>query len=167
MLRLRSRQGLRESWWGATPSENERVTFGEAHPEDLWLHARGVPRVRAPVVRGRRGPSEETVRAAAQLAAYHSGARGERAVDVIVTRRRCDTSVRRAARWGRCWSSRKERVVTVPGELPAVCRRPAPSRVQTGRHHGGSRQRRVQVGSCLFIRLASDEAGWNDAPNNG
>ena len=55
---------------------------------------------------------------AAQLAAYHSGARGERAVDVIVTRRRW---VQRApgGKVGQVLVKQEERVVTVPGELPA------------------------------------------------
>ena len=63
-------------------------------------------------------PDEATVRAAAQLAAYHSGARGDRAVDVIVTRKRW---VQRApgGKVGQVLVKQEERVVAVPGELPA------------------------------------------------
>ncbi len=58
------------------------------------------------------------MRAAAQLAAYHSGARGDRAVDVIVTRKRW---VQRApgGKVGQVFVKQEERVVTVRGELPA------------------------------------------------
>jgi predicted ribosome quality control (RQC) complex YloA/Tae2 family protein len=117
LLRVRSAQGL-EIVVGRNARQNERVTFGEAHPEDLWLHARGVPGSHTIIRTGGQVPSEETVRAAAQLAAYHSGARGERAVDVIVTRRRW---VQRApgGKVGQVLVKQEERVVTVPGELPA------------------------------------------------
>ena len=59
------------------------VTFDLAHPDDFWLHARGVPGAHVVVRTGGRQLDESTMRCAAQLAAYHSGARGERAVDVI------------------------------------------------------------------------------------
>ena len=116
LLRLRSRQGL-EIVVGRNARQNERVTFGEAHPEDLWLHARGVPGSHTIIRTGGQAADAATVQAAAQLAAYHSGARGERAVDVIVTRRRW---VQRApgGKVGQVLVKQEERVVTVPGEMP-------------------------------------------------
>ena len=77
LLRLRSPQGL-EIVVGRNARQNERVTFGEAHPEDLWLHARGVPGSHTIIRTGGQVADEATVRAAAQLAAYHS-ARARRA----------------------------------------------------------------------------------------
>ena len=99
---------------GRNARQNERVTFQEAHPDDLWLHARGVPGSHTIIRTGGQAPDEETVRAAAQLAAYHSGARGDRAVDVIVTRKRW---VQRApgGKVGQVLVKQEERVVTVPG----------------------------------------------------
>ncbi|MFN8468109.1 MAG: NFACT family protein [Caldilineaceae bacterium] len=123
LLRLRSRQGL-EIVVGRNARQNERVTFGEAHPEDLWLHARGVPGSHTIIRTGGQVADEATVRLAAQLAAYHSGARGERAVDVIVTRKRW---VQRApgGKLGQVLVKQEERVVTVPGEVPADLTGPA------------------------------------------
>jgi predicted ribosome quality control (RQC) complex YloA/Tae2 family protein len=116
LLRVRSRQGL-EIVVGRSARQNERVTFDEAHPEDLWLHARGTPGAHV-VIRGAgQTPDEETVRMAAQLAAYHSGARGDGAVAVIVTRKRF---VQRApgGKVGQVLVKQEERVVTVRGEMP-------------------------------------------------
>jgi predicted ribosome quality control (RQC) complex YloA/Tae2 family protein len=59
---------------------------------------------------------EEDVRAAAQLAAYHSSVRGERMVDVIVTERRW-VSHAPGGRTGQVLVA-KERVVRVAAEMP-------------------------------------------------
>lgn len=117
LLRLRSQQGL-EIVVGRNARQNERVTFQEAHPDDLWLHARGVPGSHTIIRTAGRTPDAETVRAAAQLAAYHSGARGDRAVAVIVTRKRW---VQRApgGKVGQVLVKQEEQVLTVPGELPS------------------------------------------------
>ncbi len=85
---------------------------------------RGVPGAHV-IIRGAgKAPDEATVRAAAQLAAYHSGARGDAAVAVIVTRKRW---VQRApgGKVGQVLVKQEERVVTVPGELPESAGRSA------------------------------------------
>jgi hypothetical protein len=68
--------------------ENQRLTFGVAGPEDLWLHARGVPGghviLRDP--EGRAKPDD--LREAAEIAAFFSAARGEGKVDVHVAARK-------------------------------------------------------------------------------
>lgn len=116
LLRVRSAQGL-EIVAGRNARQNERVTFEEAHPEDLWLHARAVPGSHVIIRTAGQVPDGETIRTAAQLAAYHSGARGDRAVAVVVTRKRF---VQRApgGKLGQVLVRQEEQVLTVPGELP-------------------------------------------------
>ncbi len=101
---------------GKNARQNDEVTFRRAGPKDLWLHARGVPGAHVVVLTGGQPVSEKTIEFAARLAAYHSRARGERAVDVIVARRR---KVRRApgGHPGQVLVSQAENV-TVPGTLP-------------------------------------------------
>ena len=151
LLRLRSKQGL-EIVVGRNARQNERVTFQEAHPDDLWLHARGVPGSHTIIRTGGQVPDEATVRAAAQLAAYHSGARGDRAVDVIVTRKRW---VQRApgGKVGQVLVKQEERVVAVPGELPADL----PAR-------RGRSPRRSDLG---LLALGLDAQGLQVAPQLG
>lgn len=78
---------------GRNSRQNERVTFDIATPDDLWLHARGLPGSHVVIRSGGRSVSDATMQQAAELAAYFSRGRGEASVDVIVTTRR---QVRRA-----------------------------------------------------------------------
>jgi predicted ribosome quality control (RQC) complex YloA/Tae2 family protein len=72
-------------WVGKNARQNHQLTFGKANPDDVWLHARGVPgsHVIISTVRGR--PPRSTILWAAGLAAYYSKARGEKRVDVSYT----------------------------------------------------------------------------------
>jgi predicted ribosome quality control (RQC) complex YloA/Tae2 family protein len=86
-LAVNSQDGLlilvgKNSW------QNEEVTFRRAAPNDLWLHARGVPGAHVIVKTGGREVPEATLRQAAQLAAYYSQARGSSRVAVNYTERR-------------------------------------------------------------------------------
>jgi predicted ribosome quality control (RQC) complex YloA/Tae2 family protein len=74
-----------EALVGTSANGNATVTFELARPDDLWLHARGVPGAHV-ILRG--GAPEQTIEAAAQLAAAHSAARNAGAVEVDVTQRR-------------------------------------------------------------------------------
>ena len=114
-LRLTSPTGF-EMLVGRNARQNEQVTFKLASGEDLWLHARGVPGAHVVVKTAGRLPDEATVDLAARLAAYHSGARNETRVDVIVTTRR---HVHRApgGRIGQVTVG-EEMVRTVPGIDP-------------------------------------------------
>jgi len=114
-LRFRSAQGL-EILVGRNARQNEWVTFDLAHPDDFWLHARGVPGAHVVVRTGGRQPDDDTLHSAAQLAAYHSGARDERAAAVIVTRRRW-VSRPPGGKTGQVLV-RQEEVLTVAAELP-------------------------------------------------
>ena len=73
---------------GQSRRGNDQVTFREARPHDLWLHARGVPG--AHVVIRASGPSvpEHVLQAAAALAARASAARHAASVAVDYTQRR-------------------------------------------------------------------------------
>ena len=74
-----------EALVGTSAEGNATVTFDLARPEDLWLHARGVPGAHV-VLRG--SPPSEVVERAAEVAASHSAARTSGAVEVDVTQRR-------------------------------------------------------------------------------
>ena len=69
---------------GRSAQENDELVR-RASPRDLWLHARGVPGAHVIVVTGGRSVPEEVLRRAAELAAWHSQARGERKVEVSYT----------------------------------------------------------------------------------
>ena len=101
---------------GRNARQNDKVTFDQAKPDDLWLHVRGVPGSHVVVRSGGQAVSEQTLLMAAQLAAYYSSQRGERAVTVAVTERRNVTRVPRG-RPGQVFM-RNEETVTVAANLP-------------------------------------------------
>ena len=73
---------------GRTAAENHRLTFHESAPDDLWLHARGVPGAHVLL----RCPGGEApnfvIEQAASIAAHLSAARDDATVEVDVTPRR-------------------------------------------------------------------------------
>ncbi len=82
-LRLEAPGGF-EVWVGRNRKENDWLTRS-AHSGDVWMHAQGVPGSHV-IVRARGKPVPlETLLFAAQLAAYHSRARGEKNVPVDYT----------------------------------------------------------------------------------
>lgn len=74
---------------GRNATENERLTFGEARPDDLWLHARGVPGSHV-VVRLEKGsdPLPDTLHEAAILAVLYSDLKKAGKGEVLYTRRK-------------------------------------------------------------------------------
>ena len=67
---------------GKNSRQNDEVTFQRAAGDDMWLHARGVPGAHV-IIRSEGKPvPENTLRRAAQLAAYFSAARGDNQVAV-------------------------------------------------------------------------------------
>jgi predicted ribosome quality control (RQC) complex YloA/Tae2 family protein len=72
---------------GRNGQQNDRVTFDLAGPEDLWLHARGLPGAHV-ILQWHGAPADHLLEAAAQLAAYYSPARTATAVEVDVAERR-------------------------------------------------------------------------------
>ncbi len=72
---------------GRSARENDRL-LRQARPEDLWLHARGVPGAHVVIRTGGRPVPEGVLLRAAELAAWHSRARGERKAEVSYTEAR-------------------------------------------------------------------------------
>jgi len=75
-------------WVGRNSRQNEDVTFAKGRPEDLWLHARGVPGAHVVIKNGGRSVPTGVLNRAAGLAAYYSAARSEGHALVDVTERR-------------------------------------------------------------------------------
>lgn len=80
---------------GRTGPDNDKLTFKIAAPDDLWLHAAGVPGAHVVIRNPDRRPSapETTLAEAAALALWFSEARSAAGGDVMWTRRK---NVRRA-----------------------------------------------------------------------
>jgi predicted ribosome quality control (RQC) complex YloA/Tae2 family protein len=74
---------------GRNARENEALTFGEARPDDLWLHAHGTPGSHV-VLRLEKGADlpHETLRDAATLALLYSDLKKSGKGEVIYTRRK-------------------------------------------------------------------------------
>lgn len=73
---------------GRNSRQNDEVTFRRASGEDWWFHVRGAPGAHVIVRAGGGELPPDTVRRAAQLAAYFSRLRDEAGVVVDYTRRR-------------------------------------------------------------------------------
>ncbi len=73
---------------GRSPRQNAEITFRIAKPNDLWFHARNVPGAHVVLQAAGRRASSDEIATAAQLAAYHSRAKGSAAVDVDYTARK-------------------------------------------------------------------------------
>jgi hypothetical protein len=86
--RYRSSGGL-EIWVGRGAKSNDQLTFHEASPNDVWLHARDAAGAHV-VLRWQRDepPPPRDLEEAATLAAWHSKARGSTVVPVDWTRRK-------------------------------------------------------------------------------
>lgn len=116
LLRYYSNSGV-EIIVGRNARQNDHITFNVAGSADLWLHAREIPGAHVIVRSGGQPVDEETLQAAAQLAAYYSQRRGDRAVPVAVTPRRFVTRMA-GGRPGQV-NFRQEETLVVPAELPA------------------------------------------------
>ena len=84
-LRVLSSDGI-AIYVGRSAGQNEQITFQIAAPDDLWLHARGIPGAHV-VIKASDVP-ERTLHEAAVLAAYYSSGRGNTQVEVDISRRR-------------------------------------------------------------------------------
>lgn len=79
-------------WWvwaGRTAQDNERLSLKVARNDDWWFHLRGMPGSHVVLfVRDGIEPDNETVKAAAAIAAWHSKQRSGGTVAVSATRAR-------------------------------------------------------------------------------
>jgi predicted ribosome quality control (RQC) complex YloA/Tae2 family protein len=83
----RSAQGWR-ILVGKSGAGNDRLTGRVAAPEDYWFHVRDFPGAHVVLKGAGPRPQQEAIEAAGAVAAWHSGARTERVVDVSYTRRK-------------------------------------------------------------------------------
>ncbi|GAB4537619.1 MAG: NFACT RNA binding domain-containing protein [Anaerolineae bacterium] len=116
-LRLTSPDGF-VTWVGKNALQNEKLTFQLANPDDLWLHARGIPGAHVIVQTGGRPVPEQTLEWAARLAAYYSRGREDTQVDVDVVPRQHVRRLREG-RPGQV-SYRHERTIRVAPQTPSV-----------------------------------------------
>jgi predicted ribosome quality control (RQC) complex YloA/Tae2 family protein len=86
-LRFTSPDGFRV-WVGKNALQNQELTFRRAAPDDLWLHARGIPGAHVIVQTQGQAVPERTVEWAAGLTAYYSRGRDDTQVAVDVVHRR-------------------------------------------------------------------------------
>jgi predicted ribosome quality control (RQC) complex YloA/Tae2 family protein len=86
-LRFTSPDGF-TVWVGKNALQNEQVTFHRATPDDLWLHARGMPGAHVIVQTEGRPVPERTIEWSAGLAAYYSRGRNDTQVEVDAVPRR-------------------------------------------------------------------------------
>ncbi|ADY55049.1 Fibronectin-binding A domain protein [Syntrophobotulus glycolicus DSM 8271] len=72
---------------GRNNKQNDRMTWREARPHDLWLHVKQIPgsHVIVPLQEGEEFPDDTTLLEAAALAAYFSQARGSSHIPVDYT----------------------------------------------------------------------------------
>lgn len=82
---------------GRNSRQNDEVTFRRAKGDDWWFHARGVPGAHVIVQAQGQSLPADTIRYAAELAAYYSRSREEREVAVDYVRRRKVRRIRGAA----------------------------------------------------------------------
>ena len=85
-LRFMSPDGF-AVWVGKNAQQNEELTFRRATPDDLWLHARGIPGAHVIIKTEGQSVPEETVEWAAGLVAYYSRGRDDTQVAVDVVER--------------------------------------------------------------------------------
>ena len=102
---------------GRNSRQNDLVTFRQSSPDDLWLHARGVPGSHVIIRSDGADVAEETLTLAARLAAYYSAARGEAQVQVDYTPRRHVRHIR-GARPGMV-TYQQEKSLVVCGRAPS------------------------------------------------
>jgi predicted ribosome quality control (RQC) complex YloA/Tae2 family protein len=95
-LRLTAPDGA-TVWVGKNALQNADLTFNRAKPDDLWLHARGLPGSHVIIPTAEGLPSKADVFWAAAVAAYYSKARRDTSVEVDVTVKKQVRAIKGAA----------------------------------------------------------------------
>jgi len=104
---------------GRNSRQNDQVTFRLSSPDDLWLHAHGVPGSHVIIRSGGGALSEETLLIAARLAAYYSRGRGESRLRVDYAPRRHVRPIRKG-RPGMVTYTHEETLVVEPTLLEGL-----------------------------------------------
>lgn len=73
---------------GKNNRQNDLVTFKQAQPNDLWFHTKDIPGSHVILRSGTQNPSQQSIEAAACLAAYYSKASQSSNVPIDYTKRR-------------------------------------------------------------------------------
>jgi predicted ribosome quality control (RQC) complex YloA/Tae2 family protein len=73
---------------GKSSTDNERVTFKAAGPNDLWLYARDYPGSHVVILTEKRTVPDTVLYKAASLAAAGSGARNDTAPEIMVAEKK-------------------------------------------------------------------------------
>lgn len=73
-------------WIGRNSTQNEIATFKQGNPQDVWLHARGVPGAHGIIRHDGRSMPPDLIERVAAIVAYYSASRAEARVIVDVTR---------------------------------------------------------------------------------
>jgi predicted ribosome quality control (RQC) complex YloA/Tae2 family protein len=98
---------------GRNSLQNDEVTFRRGTPDDMWLHAHGVPGAHVIIKCGGTAVDEETLLLGARLAAYYSASRHEPRVQVDFTVRRHIRHVK-GGRPGMVTYTHEQTLVVVP-----------------------------------------------------
>ena len=103
---------------GRGARENDELTFHVARPNDVWMHVGGGTPGSHVVIRNETGgdPPREVIEKAAQLAAWHSKARGAPKVEVHYCRA-ADVSKEKGAPAGQVQIKRFKKIKVVPSQL--------------------------------------------------
>lgn len=102
---------------GRSARENDHLTFDVARPDDLWLHARGMPGAHVILSTSSGAATDAAIEGAARIAAHYSAGRDAGKVPVDVTRRRFVRRIR-GGRPGQVLYSNERTINVAPG-LPA------------------------------------------------
>ena len=70
---------------GRNNTQNDKLTLKTAAKNDIWLHTKNIHGAHAIIVTNGLQPDEQTIKEAAQIAAYHSKARESSQVPVDYT----------------------------------------------------------------------------------
>jgi predicted ribosome quality control (RQC) complex YloA/Tae2 family protein len=73
---------------GKSATDNDKVTFKAAGPNDLWLHARDYPGSHVVIITDKKQVPDNVLYAAASLAAEGSAAKNDTAPEIMVTERK-------------------------------------------------------------------------------
>jgi predicted ribosome quality control (RQC) complex YloA/Tae2 family protein len=104
-------------WVGRNSRQNEDVTFTKGRPEDLWLHARGVPGAHVVIKTNGRSVPTSVIQKAAGFAAYYSASRTEGHALVDVTERRHVRKIK-GGKAGMVTYKNESPIEVVPTEAP-------------------------------------------------